>query len=147
MSEASRKWEKAHPERVKESRKKYRDTHKQQLKEGRKRWDRLNRDKVLAQRRRYRQRHPSRVRAQDLRKSHFTLELLEQKLKEQRGGCMICGTKLIRGRGPTSMTADHDHKTKMPRGVLCRRCNTVIGFMDDDPGLLTSAAFYLESFI
>lgn len=143
MSEASRRWEKKNPEIVRAYRERYRAEHADELKKGRKRWEAANRDKVLAQRKRYRQRHPVRVWAQDLKKSGFTVELFELTLHEQQGKCAICNRQLVRGRTSDSMAADHDHATGKPRGILCRRCNSVIGFVDDNPALLIEAIRYL----
>lgn len=51
--------------------------------------------------------------------------------------CAICGAL-------EQLVGDHDHKTGLPRGVLCRRCNLAIGNMDDQPARLRAAAAYLE---
>lgn len=51
--------------------------------------------------------------------------------------CAICGSV-------DQLVGDHDHKTGLPRGVLCRKCNLAIGNMDDAPDRLRAAATYLE---
>ena len=38
---------------------------------------------------------------------------------------------------------DHDHDTGEIRGLLCQRCNTAIGMLDDSPELLQGAIHYL----
>jgi dCMP deaminase len=59
----------------------------------------------------------------------------------QGGGCAICKVK------PTdsdkNFPVDHDHKTGQIRGILCRRCNMVLGQLKDDPGNIRSAVSYL----
>lgn len=40
---------------------------------------------------------------------------------------------------------DHDHATDLIRGRLCRRCNTAIGSLDEDPETLQRAIIYLRS--
>ena len=39
---------------------------------------------------------------------------------------------------------DHDHKTGLFRGWLCRRCNLVLGMIKDDQALLRRLADYLD---
>lgn len=39
---------------------------------------------------------------------------------------------------------DHDHATNKIRGLLCSSCNRGIGYFRDNPGVLKSAARYLE---
>lgn len=43
-----------------------------------------------------------------------------------------------------SLAVDHCHSTHIVRGLLCSRCNQVIGRMNDDPNLLRRMALYLE---
>lgn len=56
--------------------------------------------------------------------------------------CWICGQpESVPGR---SLSVDHDHRTNQVRGLLCTRCNMVIGRMNDDPATLRAAADYIE---
>lgn len=66
----------------------------------------------------------------------------------QGGLCAICRrpeeTKL---RGKVKLLAvDHDHATGKVRALLCAKCNTAIGQMNDSPELLEAAAAYLRAF-
>ena len=57
--------------------------------------------------------------------------------REQYYLCALCGNNV-----PTDI--DHDDKTRLVRGLLCRRCNLGLGMFRDDPGLLQKAISYLE---
>lgn len=63
-------------------------------------------------------------------------------LEKQGGVCAICGTGEP-GRGK-AWNLDHDHATGELRGVLCVRCNFMIGHAKDDPAILTAGAAYLR---
>ncbi len=62
-------------------------------------------------------------------------------LELQGGGCAICGESERLG---TSFSVDHDHKTGMVRGLLCRACNAAIGGLKDDVAVLQRAIDYLR---
>lgn len=64
----------------------------------------------------------------------------DQMLAEQRGVCAICEKACTTGQ---RLSVDHDHDTGKVRGLLCRRCNSAIGHMNDDPILLQKAVKYL----
>lgn len=53
------------------------------------------------------------------------------------GPCEICGNQ-------EAMTIDHDHTKKQFRGLLCQKCNKMLGLAHDKSVVLRSAAAYLE---
>lgn len=57
-------------------------------------------------------------------------------LASQGGRCAICC-------GPGPLAVDHDHEKGHVRGLLCRKCNTGIGMLRDDPVLLRRGYHYL----
>lgn len=64
-------------------------------------------------------------------------------MSDHKGRCDLCGTD--EPRGPHGRFAlDHCHRTGLLRGVLCTRCNTVLGHCEDDPDLLRNAISYLK---
>lgn len=77
-------------------------------------------------------------------------------LASQGGVCAACGRdtpfKKPSSRANESFPVDHDHSCcpgekscgKCIRGLLCHRCNSVLAYVDDDPGLLRALADYLE---
>lgn len=62
-------------------------------------------------------------------------------LAAQDGRCAICRTDAPGGRG--SWHVDHEHATGRVRGLLCHRCNLMLGNAQDDPARLRAAVEYL----
>lgn len=54
--------------------------------------------------------------------------------------CEICK----RPSGSRRLSVDHCHKTGTLRGLLCNKCNGLLGMADDDPLVLESAIKYLQ---
>jgi hypothetical protein len=71
-----------------------------------------------------------------------------QKLNDSQGGvCAICGEKeSATGSGGRirPLSVDHDHATDVVRGLLCSKCNTAVGLMDDSVNKLSKAIEYLS---
>ena len=69
-------------------------------------------------------------------------------LTRQGGCCAICGapqSKHSGARAPKRLEVDHNHATGRIRGLLCRRCNTALGLLEDNVGRLKTAISYLEN--
>ena len=64
--------------------------------------------------------------------------------QEQQGCCAICGKH--QSSLKRALDVDHNHKTSIVRGLLCRWCNVALGRLDADSGtsLLKKAIEYLE---
>jgi len=72
-------------------------------------------------------------------------------LDQQGGCCAICGTT---DPGKRDWNVDHDHGCcpgrgntcgQCVRGLLCGKCNLMIGGANDDPNILIAAARYLAT--
>ena len=61
-------------------------------------------------------------------------------LEAQGGRCAICATDKP---GKRAFAVDHCHDTGNVRGLLCTNCNTGIGNLQDNIGLLERAIEYL----
>jgi len=61
----------------------------------------------------------------------------------QGGMCAICG-KILVLYSKNGVAIDHDHKSGKIRGLLCRECNLMLGFSNDDVTILNSAIKYLD---
>jgi hypothetical protein len=69
----------------------------------------------------------------------------ELRLEEQDGLCAICSQPPT-GKGPANQAlhVDHDHCTGRIRGLLCGRCNLVLGQVGDRIDLLLAMVSYLQ---
>lgn len=57
--------------------------------------------------------------------------------KEANGHCRIC-------QKPSKLVIDHDHETGAVRGLLCGKCNTMLGMADENLVTLLRAVVYLK---
>ena len=60
----------------------------------------------------------------------------------QQNRCAIC--KVKQEELDYDLVLDHDHVTGRIRGLLCHKCNTGIGLLQDDPDILQNAIDYLN---
>jgi len=81
--------------------------------------------------------------ARVLKRAFWSLELFDAVSLAQDGRCAICGRLPF----PQSrLSADHDHESSKPRGLLCAACNSALGLFRDNPALLDKAAAYLRKY-
>ncbi|MBA2724748.1 MAG: endonuclease VII domain-containing protein [Actinobacteria bacterium] len=72
----------------------------------------------------------------------LTEEMYAALLAVQDNVCAICKQQCPSGR---ALAIDHDHETKVVRGLLCCNCNHGLGQFKDEPALLQTAIDYLEA--
>ena len=106
-----RNWRKKNKDKVKLSNQKQRDCRKIY----KRKYYKNNKQKVI----------DSRVAANRKRLSGFTKEYYNGKYVEQQGYCAICGKH--ESEFNRALSADHNHVTGKPRGLLCGVCNTQLG--------------------
>ena len=93
----------------------------------------------------YNKRNSNSVRSQYLKRNYgLTFEEFDSMLSKQDNCCAICKGKEPYGRHKR-FTVDHNHKTGEVRGLLCNRCNTALGLVEDNIHTLKSMIQYLES--
>jgi hypothetical protein len=63
----------------------------------------------------------------------------------QDNKCVICGLEFSTDVKATMAHVDHNHLTKKVRGLLCNRCNCLLGFATENIDILNKAIIYLES--
>jgi len=64
-------------------------------------------------------------------------------LDAQKGACAVCNDSLYHADEERRPRIDHCHSTGKIRGLLCHKCNTGIGLLNDDIRILKSAVKYL----
>jgi hypothetical protein len=109
-------------------------------------------EKEAAKAARQRENNPEayrKIRQRDLLKHYdLTPEAHDAMLEGSYGQCGICEQRpepRVRKDGVVvnSLCIDHCHKTGLVRGLLCHKCNSAIGYMNDDVALLQAAVEYL----
>jgi hypothetical protein len=73
----------------------------------------------------------------------LSTEQFDAMLESQNHQCAICGSQEAHGRWE-QFHIDHNHATDKVRGLLCNRCNTLLGMADDQIAILLAAVKYLE---
>lgn len=72
----------------------------------------------------------------------ITPEHWDSTFEKQGRCCAICSSEVPNGK---NWHTDHNHETKLFRGILCGKCNVAIGMANDNPSLLRKMANYLEA--
>ena len=103
-------------------------------------YNKANKDKLNAYRRARYAIDSTIVRNQTYKSRYgITLEDYNNMYEAQSGLCAIC----FKSSGTKRLSVDHNHTTGAVRGLLCHRCNTSLGLLNDDVNVLLSAIKYL----
>jgi len=87
----------------------------------------------------YSKRNPEKIRAKNFKDRYgIGIEEYEALKDQQDGKCGICGTT------GHVLYVDHCHDTQKIRGLLCHKCNTGMGMLQDSIEVLNKALRYLE---
>lgn len=90
----------------------------------------------------YRQKHDSEILYKRLlRNYNITPEQHKQMFISQNGMCAICDKVFANRR---DICVDHNHTTGQVRQLLCNKCNTMIGWANEDIHILSKAIQYLN---
>lgn len=121
----------------------WRERNKDKVKEINKRWRKNNPEKALATQMNWFAKNPEKMRMSHLYNTFgITWDDYLVIMEKQNGECAICG-KNCKENGRL-LCVDHDHRTGVIRGLLCTKCNSGLGFLKDDIGILQRAISYLE---
>lgn len=74
-------------------------------------------------------------------KYKITLSQMEQMFISQNGRCAIC---LKDFENTKNMHVDHNHATGQVRQLLCNKCNSAIGYLNENVSVLARAIDYLN---
>jgi hypothetical protein len=95
-------------------------------------------------RKRYAAVHKKEMRYYHIEKKYGLTEIQWISLFEKQGNkCGICRSRKS-GNRKIGWATDHNHKTKKTRGILCHRCNTMLGGSRDMIPVLRKAIRYLR---
>lgn len=139
------------------NRKQYYEANKDKLDKYREDWRRINKEKKkeydkiyrLANKERIKeakkaQHDPLRIRERQLkRKYNISLDDYKKMLLEQDNKCWTCSKKAEDETGK-GLVVDHNHSTGQVRGLLCSKCNTAIGLLQENPVILQKVSKYLQ---
>lgn len=111
-------------------------------------FNRLCKECETEKKKQWRVRNADKIRRGKLKAHHgITDTQYYEMLKSQNGVCAICGQQEFsrnRHGEPMPLFVDHNHKTGQIRQLLCSKCNSAIGMVNDDPEILIRAAEYLR---
>lgn len=106
-------------------------------------WEQTNSNKMRAYKHKWLKHNPN-ARKSAVLKTRYGITLAERDAMLWRQfGCGICGS--IDPGTVKGWQVDHCHKTKVVRGVLCLRCNNLLGVAKDDVETLQAAISYLKA--
>lgn len=101
----------------------------------------------------YRTKHPDRVKEQERRRNlrqyyGISIEQYDSMLEKQDGKCAGCEAQPSNKR----FAVDHDHECcagrkscgECIRGLLCSRCNTALGLLNESPETIARLLAYME---
>ena len=136
-TEYMRKWRAQNKEKnaeyQKEYYKEYRKKHAEKLANQNKKWREANKEQdALVM-----------LKARLKRKYNLSIEEYNTLIESQNNSCKICGTHAtnnIKGK----LYIDHCHTTGKVRGLLCMKCNSALGLLNDNKELVQNLLDYLN---
>jgi hypothetical protein len=117
----------------KEYNKEYRKKNVEKLKANNKKWREANKEQDVQ----------TMFKARLKRKYDITLEEYNALLESQNNSCKVCGTHAknnLKGK----LYVDHCHTTGKVRGMLCMKCNSALGLLNDNKETIQKLLDYLS---
>lgn len=102
-----------------------------------------NRDSVRKKRIEWYNKNKSKVRDSKYKNKYgITIEEYNKLLLDQQDKCKICGVH--KNDLNINLVIDHSHVDGSIRGLLCGKCNSILGFANDDIKIFEKAIEYLS---
>lgn len=95
------------------------------------RWQCKSCERVASKERKYKQRYS------------ITIEQKEDMVRQQENKCACCNNT-FRDTSRGHACIDHDHQTGKVRDILCDRCNTALGWVQEDIELCENLIAYIR---
>jgi hypothetical protein len=138
-----KKYTEENKERLKEKKQEYNPT-RNKNRRSRYKEDENYREYAKRKAREYNERNPQKKLNQHLAKYGMTYDEYQEMYEKQGKKCVICGELGDESKPHRPLYIDHDHKTGKVRGLLCHRCNFMIGQARDDIEILQNGIEYLK---
>ena len=108
-----------------------------------KEWNQKNRTRANAKAGKWRVNNQEKVVDSRIKNIYgVSLDHIENLYDAQCGKCALCGEPVSRDK----IQIDHCHKTRVVRGLLCRKCNIGLGMFNEDSSLIEKAVSYINQF-
>lgn len=107
----------------------------------------IDKDRVKAYKLKYYLANKHKAVEYNLRQYNLTLSEYNILLESQNYVCKICKkteTSKSCGGNQKLLSVDHCHITGRVRGLLCQKCNTSLGILNEDINILTNMIIYLK---
>ena len=75
---------------------------------------------------------------------------ITENIVEKNGCCAICGkpeTSKYQSGNVRLLCVDHNHRTSKIRGLLCSKCNSILGYASDSIETLANSIKYLTKYL
>jgi Recombination endonuclease VII len=106
-------------------------------------WRGRNSEKLRGYRKKFRAKHPEKIKHNSYKTNYgISYDAVFEMWLEQERRCKCCDEEI--GFPARTTHLDHCHKTKTIRGLVCARCNAMIGYAGDSIDLLRRAITYLR---
>jgi hypothetical protein len=144
-----KKYKKIYKEKIKQYQIEYREKNKDKIKKQRKKYYQRNKKEILKKQKKHREKNKKRRNTYRIKKKYnINNKQYINMLKIQNRCCAICYNKetiINKHTGKIkALSIDHDHKAGKVRGLLCSKCNKMLGTVNENIFILKNAIDYLN---